>query len=161
MPPEIDQFFAGILGKKCWAVIAGPGTGSVVDLYFGEKIRRVRPLTNSALSAEERLFEGEQSLVVYSAWRIESDSEIISTSQNVGASGIDLRQILSLIGEVVVRVEFVSSFYDLQVAFSNGLKLRVFCDLSTGNEEESNYVMFNKSSSIAITPAGRMVVESR
>lgn len=161
MRDEAERFFSEIIGKNCWAVIAGPGTGSVINLYFGEKRRRARALTNPHLTPDERAFEGEKGVVVYSSWRLESTGEILSTSQNVGPDGIDLNQLLRVKGSVVDSIEFVSSLHDLRVGFSSGIALAVFCDIATGMEDDSNYVLFNETTSVAVTPTGRLAVERR
>ena len=63
--------------------------------------------------------------------------------------------------KTVSAIAFLSNVHDLQVEFDSGVSLVLFCDVALGNEMESNYVMFNKETSIAVTPSGRLVAEPR
>lgn len=56
---SVNSFFDALIGKRCWSIIAGPGTGSMASLAFGEKIRRSRPLRNPTLSSDQRELDGE------------------------------------------------------------------------------------------------------
>jgi len=48
--------------KRCWAVIAGEGTGSNFILDIGKKLRLRRRLSNETLSEVERTHRGEFAL---------------------------------------------------------------------------------------------------
>ncbi len=158
---ELEEFFSGVRGQKCWSVIGGGGSGSVISLRFGKKIRSVRPLRNPTLTEEERLFEGERTLLVYCDWRLQSADRIISTSQNVVGDEIDLGAIQEIKNKVVSHIGFTSPTHDLRLDFESDLSLMIFCDLATGNEQDSNFVMFNVDSAVAVTPRGELVIEKR
>jgi len=70
---ELTQTLKSLLGKCCWGVSAGEGTGSVFILSFGGKVPRVRPIANPHFTSTQRRYIGELSLTVRSAWRIDSD----------------------------------------------------------------------------------------
>jgi hypothetical protein len=70
MLPEVEEFFVKVRGSKCWSIIGGAGTGSVISLRFGDKVRMKQALRNPHLSMEERIFDGERSLIVYCDWRL-------------------------------------------------------------------------------------------
>jgi hypothetical protein len=160
-PPEIEEFFAEIRGRQCWSVIGGGSGGSVISLRFGERVPLKKPLTNAALSMEERLFDGERSLIIYCAWRLEAGREILCSSQSVSDEGsLDVSALGRIRNEVVAEAGFTSPFHDLRIAFGGDVVLSAFCDLAPLSDE-SNYVMFNPATSIAVTATGLLLVEGR
>jgi hypothetical protein len=160
-PPELEEFFAGLIGKSCWSVIGGVGTGSVISLHFGEKIPARRKLQNPRFTYEERNFEGELSAMFDCDWRLEDASQILSTSQNVLDDAIDLEALKRIKHRPVKHVGFTSRVHDLQIEFTEELAFGALCDWPTGNEADSNYVLFNRKTTVAVTPAGRIVVGAR
>lgn len=162
MLPEVDEFFSKVRGTNCWSVIGGAGAGSVVSLRFGQKVRLERPLRNPRLSLEERIFDGERSLIVYCDWRLEASGAILSTSQSITENGeLDLSAFDGVRNQIVSEIGFSSDLPDLRLRFGSGVVLSVFCDLAVGESEDSNYVMFNPSTSIAVAPTGQLIVERR
>lgn len=123
----ISEFFDGIIGKSCWSIIAGSGTGSMVSLAFGEKIRRERPLRNPALSPEQREFDGE--FVVFikdSPWRIVGDNAIICTSDNSNeVNGPMLSGLQRLVGSSVISVSITNDIGGLNLVFSDRLCIQL------------------------------------
>jgi hypothetical protein len=160
--PEVEEFFAGVRGRECWSVIGGAGSGSIISLRFGEKIRSKQPLHNPELSFEERIFEGERSLIVYCDWRLEAESGLLGSSQSVTEDGeLDLSPFHDVKNRIVANIGFTSRLNDLRIEFDNGIVLSVFCDLPLGDAADSNYVMFNPLTCIAITTRGSLAVEKR
>lgn len=99
----IDEFFRGIIGQTCWSVSAGPGTGSMVALYIGEKIRRARPHKNPALSPDQREFDAEFDVFIKdAAWQVTHGDEIICTSDDSNDfGGLMLSGLKRLVGRSV------------------------------------------------------------
>lgn len=161
MLPELEEFFSGIQGMPCWSVIGGAGSGSNLNLYFGRKVKRKRPLTNLSLSSDERVFEGEKCLAIYCDWRLQTAEEILCSSQSTEQNGVALESFSRIREKAVRSIAFLSQMHDLQIDFISGVSLVLFCDVELGNEMESNYVMFNERTSVAVTPSGRLVAESR
>lgn len=162
MLPEVEEFLSKVRGTSCWSIVGGAGSGSIVSLRFGEKVRLERPLKNSRLSLEERIFDGERSLIVYCDWRLETRGAILSTSQSITEHGeIDLSAFDRIKNQLVAEIGFSSDLPDLRLRFGNDIVFSVFCDLPVGESEDSNYVMFNPSTSIAVTSTGHLVVEKR
>ena len=119
-------------------------------------------MKNSRLSLEERIFDGERSLIVYCDWRLETRGTILSTSQSITEHGdIELSAFDAVKNQLVSDIEFGSDLPDLRLRFWNDIVFSVFCDLPVGESEDSNYVMFNPSASIAVTSAGQLIVERR
>lgn len=162
MLPEVEEFFVKVRGSKCWSIIGGAGTGSVISLRFGEKVRMERPLRNPGLSMEERIFDGERSLIVYCDWRLQTGNTILSTSQSITDGGDLATSALDDVkNQLVSEIGFTSDVPDLRIRFESGITLSVFCDVNVGDLEDSNYVMFNPSTSVAVTSAGQLTVERR
>jgi hypothetical protein len=160
--PEVEEFFSKVRGTNCWSIVGGAGSGSIVSLRFGEKVRLERPLKNSRLSLEERIFDGERSLIVYCDWRLETRGTILSTSQSITEHGaIDLNAFDRIKNQLVSEIGFSSDLPDLRLRFGNDIVFSVFCDLPVSESEDSNYVMFNPSTSIAVTSTGHLAVEKR
>ncbi|WP_459204474.1 hypothetical protein ACQVRV_18945 (plasmid) [Ralstonia pseudosolanacearum] len=118
------EFFGRIIGKKCWSIIAGAGTGSMMSLGFGEKIRRERSVRNTKLSPEQQDFMGEFVLFVKdSPWRIvnESNETICSSDDSNEDGGPMLAGLNRLIGRSVVSVNIANDTGGLDLLFSDGL----------------------------------------
>lgn len=158
---ESEEFFSGIKGRTCWSVIAGKGAGSNVSFRFGQKLPAKHPLNNPSLSMEERLFEGERSLIVYCAWRLELDDSISATSQGIDGETLDLGKLLALRNRRVTEISFASPVHDLRLQFVDGYMLTLFCDAALGSHAGPNYVMFNPSTTVSVSASGQLVVEQR
>jgi hypothetical protein len=159
---EATEFLTGVRGRECWSVIGGAGSGSVVSLRFGAKIRSKRPLRNPALSLEERNFEGERSLIIYCDWRLEAGGAILSSSQNTNDYGdLEMTPFDGVKNNTVTDIAFSSPMHDLRIEFSSGIALSIFCDLAVRGDGDSNYVMFNPLTCISVTTQGKLIVERR
>jgi hypothetical protein len=45
-------------GTTCWGIAAGQNTGSVIDLHFGEKLDRPKPIRNPFLPPDLQRYHG-------------------------------------------------------------------------------------------------------
>lgn len=124
---SISYFFDALIGKRCWSVIAGPDTGSMASLAFGEKIRRSRPLRNSTLSSDQREFDGE--LVVFikgSEWSIFYEKyPVCSSNDSNEINGPMLAGLQRLIGRKVVEVNITDALGGLDLFFDGALRLQL------------------------------------
>lgn len=146
---------------ECWAIIAGEGTGSHVDLFFGQKIVRKKPLTNPYLSDVAKKFDSEFSLFVEEcAWRVESGTEVLCGSMSENSNdGIMLNGLMALLNQKVSNVVFLTPSLDLKIEFKNGLKFILFCN--TFFDDEDNYSFFSPSNVFTAKGYGHMVIEKR
>lgn len=109
--------------KKCWYV--SDGVGTTFQLALGKKCLRAAPLLNKCQSAHFRKFEGEVNLLIWCAWRLETKTKILTSSDDAVASvAHNLRRIA---GQVVTNVEVALPSWDIMLEFSNRLLLHVFC----------------------------------
>lgn len=116
-----------LIGKPVWSAIGGGSGGTTVVFDLGAKVPRDRPVENSALSEDERNYEGELSLMVICAWRVEMEGIGIVSGSRDTDDEIMMSGPNRLIGETVADIS-VNSFLDLQVVFRGGACLRLFCN---------------------------------
>lgn len=123
-------FFSELMGKKCWSVIGGGATGSMLYFHIGRQMARDKPLRNPTLTETERKFTGEFSIFIQNAhWEIFRAAESIADctdDNNPGGrmlSGVDL-----LIGNEVIDYRYSSDSSNFTVSFLHGFSLVVYCD---------------------------------
>ncbi|MBV9123746.1 MAG: hypothetical protein JO112_10350, partial [Planctomycetes bacterium] len=105
---------------------SGGGAGSTFQLALGGKVRRPLPLKNPAHAEDFRQFEGEVSLFVWCAWRLDAlDRPVTSWDDTEESVAAGLEQ---LVGSRIDTIEVVPPAWDMTLKFSNSLWLRVFCD---------------------------------
>lgn len=124
----VNEFFGRLIGKRCWSIIAGAGTGSMMSLAFGEKFRRERPLRNPTLSPEQRDFMGEFVIFVKeSPWRVvnENNDTICDSGDDNAAGGPMLTGLQRLIGGSVVSINIANDAGGLNLLFSDGLCIQL------------------------------------
>lgn len=166
---SIKRYFVSnlmiLIGKECWSIVAGKGTGSVVSIDFGIKIARKRPLRNTLLSDEQRQFEPELSLFVKCAWRINSDKNIICSSTDSNSNdGPMVNGLKMLVGHKVKSIDIEYPALDLKIIFDNDLRFYIFCNETNIDNNHSNYTFsyYDMSSSgDSSLPIKSFTVESR
>lgn len=140
-----------LIEKPCWLVIAGKGTGSIVHLGFGEKNLRDRPLKNTCISEEERLFYPDISLMIYCAWRLSlADKILCGWRSSNKAGGEMLSGLLLLKSKSVTDVVIYPLGFDLELIFEGDLRLQIFCDITTNDEADNNYELFTMDKIIEV-----------
>lgn len=127
----VGEIKSRLIGLECWYVSTGVGVGGTFSLALGNHIRRSRPLSNSTHSEEFRNYEGEANVYVWCTWRLDGPEEPLSSSDDTDDG---IRQGLSqLVGCTITNVAVASPAWDLQLMFSSGAKLHVFCDHVPGD----------------------------
>ena len=156
----IDQFEVSlnqIVGLKCWGVIAGSGTGSVIDIQLGDRIRRRKPLKNPTLTDEQQKFESAFALFIECVWRLDSESRVICGAWDDNSEGgVMITGLRQLVGCTVSSIDILRPSLDLSVSFlgCNGkLNLKVFCDSVNSIDADDNYSL--------ATPSGHYVIGNR
>ncbi|QDG73523.1 hypothetical protein [Janthinobacterium tructae] len=144
-----NEFYERLIGKDCWSIIAGPGTGSMVSFYFGGKIRRERPLKNSTLSLEQRQFDGEFVIFVkHSEWNVLHENEIICTSNdNNEKNGKMLYGLNILVGKSIVFARITNEYGGLNLEFSEGWFLNLIG--IENNTDLDSYSLFHSGKLIS------------
>jgi hypothetical protein len=135
-----NEALALLVGQPCWGVLAGAGTGSHFDLQLGAMISRVTPRRNSTLAPRVRDHDPDLSLFVTCSWRIDSpDSVVGGCWEGNGPAGSMLGSLHSLVDQTIAAASATGPARDLEVCFSNGHVLRVFCDQTDELEPADNY----------------------
>jgi hypothetical protein len=143
---QLESAISSFREQKCWSVIAGAGSGSLITLAFGRKVRRTRSLRNQHLTEVQRDFEGELELYVECAWRLETTTSVICTStSNNEHGGTMLGGLEKLIGTTIVEAKLTHPAMDIKIAFDNGLTLVVFADQANEADKYCNYTVSEKS----------------
>jgi hypothetical protein len=133
MPRRINSILKTASGKKCWHITVGGVTFPNFTLALGRKIKRESPLQNPKQSKQFRNYEGELSFFVRCSWRLEHGQSMIASSDDEEADGSKgLRKIL---GKVLVGVKVEPPAWDLELTFSDGWRLKIFCDRSDSEPE--------------------------
>jgi hypothetical protein len=128
---EVAQYLTPIVGMTCWHVGAGEGTGSSFHLALGKKVPRSVPLRNAPQNDEYREYQGEASLLVWCAWRLDAAMAPITSSDETDST--IARALDILIGQKILEVRVFPPASDLLIGFSGNLQLRVFCDHVPGD----------------------------
>jgi len=114
-----------MVGQKCWHVSAGGATVPSFLVVMGDRIPRKTPLANAAQPDEFRQARGSIELLVWSAWRVQTDTEVLASSDQ-GEVGLDA--VRSLVGIEITAVECDPPAWDLRLRFSNGHTIATFSD---------------------------------
>lgn len=159
---EVNSSLSRLRGLVCWAIVAGKGTGTTIDIHFGQKIPRKQALKNTLLSEEVRLYEGEYGIFVRCSWRIDSKSDVICGCwEDNSINGAVRRELDSLIGSTVLDFSVLKPGLDLSLELSCGKFLKLFCDQTDCDEEVDNYIIFDGNITLSVGPKSRVEVATR
>lgn len=157
---ELSRLIASLNGLECWHVSCGGAAGPTFQLVLGGKVRRAAPLKNPAATEEFRQFEGEMGLYVWCAWRLDGTEAPVTSwddMQDTVVAGLE-----KLVGSRIDAIEIIPPAYDLNILFSNSLRLRVFCDHVPGEPSfDGNWDLRTQEMSIVVGPGTRLRTESR
>lgn len=158
--PDLLSLLHSIRGLPCWYVSTGGAAGSTFQLALGGKVLRQVPLRNAAHPEEYRKFEGEVSLLVWCAWRLDSVDAPL-TSWDDAEAGV-ANGLGKLVGRVVESAEAAPPAWDLTVRFSGDLTLHLFCDHVPGDPSfDGNYDLRRDDVIVAVGPGPRLCIEQR
>ena len=113
-----------LVDKVLWGVAAGRGTGSLLTLHFGAKLRRRRSLDNPNISESLRTHEGEFVLFVKCGWHIEQAGiRIADDASSNRSNGKMLKALHLLLRRTVRKVTLAKN--DVSVDFSGNLGIHL------------------------------------
>lgn len=113
-------------GARCWYVSVGAPTLPTFHLVMGDQIPRERPLRRTDAPEAFRKYTGSVELLVWSAWRLQCEEEVIGGSRQAGDAIVSA--VSRLRGETLQDVACVAPAWDINVVFTGGFRLSVFCD---------------------------------
>jgi len=156
---DINTYLGLLKNQECWSIIAGPATGSVVSLGFGEKIPRNKPDNAPYFSADENMFDAGISLLIYCSWRLSKCEEVICSwiSPNK-RNGEMLKSLALLRNKKILNINISQIVYDLDIYFEDDLCLQLFCD-ATNNKYNENYIFFIENAAYTVGMNGHLEAE--
>jgi len=124
-----------LLSQRCWAVVAGNGTGAQVSLHFGRKLTRSRVIDNPEIIPELRTHLGEAILFIECKWSLSSKGKTLFDSEAEEDSNEKMeRSVTRLLGASVRQVEVTMPPKRIAFTFDNGTVLTLDAD----EQQESN-----------------------
>lgn len=156
---ELGQRLDALLGLRCWYVSCGGAAGPTFTLVLGKKVARPVPLTNLAHAENYRQNEGEANLLVWCSWRLdEPDQPVTSSDDTTQAIAQGLGRI---VGATLTSLEASPPAWDLKLAFSNGLRLSVFCDHVPGDPSfDGNWELWQQDKAFFVGPGNQVLAET-
>jgi hypothetical protein len=152
-----------LVGKRCWGIVAGANTGSVLDLHLGQKLLRQHQVRNPTLPEDLRQNRGELSLFIQCAWRLEDKERVIcGWGEDFSHGGPLGKGIQLIVDQPIERVSIRRPSFDLTLYFANSLMLQVFCDQTELSEEHGmNYALLAPGYSYTVATRSQLVREGR
>jgi len=140
-----------LIGKECWAVIAGKGRGSNVDLRIGEKLPMKEPINNLSISEDARKYDSEYALFILCTWRIDNDEKVVCGSWDYNLeNGKMLKGLNLLIGNKILDSYLTEPALDLTLRFSSNINIKIFCDQTNEKDDYDNYDLFTPTEIITV-----------
>jgi len=160
---DLDSILQRIVGKECSSVIAGAGSGSIVNIGFGELRRRKVPVSNNpTLDERDKYFDSELQLFVHSAWRIIKDGRVHAGWRDAALEdGQIYSQLKNFVGKKVVSITVDKVTNDVCIHFHAGSAFNVLCDITNSDEADSNFDFFTQEEIYSVAIDGSIFSESR
>jgi hypothetical protein len=141
---------------------ADAGTGPVVDLKVGRKILRKIPLRNPHLSRLQRKYDSKYAIFILCVWRVDSKSKVVCGCWDDNTeNGEMLAGLRRLVGSTITSVNVKKPAWDLDLTFSNGLVLRVFCASVNLVDMDDNYSVFLPEGIFTVSTRSKLLKEQR
>jgi hypothetical protein len=144
---------------ECWSVVGGRGTGSVILIKLGERVRREREIANSSLTEEERQFDPLFSLMIWCSWRVEMSRKVVGSWVALTESGeLEPTGALGMKGRHLTGFHLDDPIPDLQLDFDD-LRLSLFVDTLSKDKDDEAYAVQVRSRTYGVFANGTMDVE--
>ena len=135
-----------------------------MELYIGAKIPRKVPAEGDwldVLDEQARLNEPECDIFIHCSWRLDGPAGTIASSGELDEhEDPRVRNLLGLIGETIENVDLFLPVGDMNLRFSNGKILKVFCDATTLCDNPSNWAVIGPKPLLVIAKGGNVRVVS-
>jgi len=139
-----------LVSRRCWYVSSGGATAPSFTLICGDKVPRPKPLANPMHPQEFREFRGSHELLVWCSWRLEQRDAVLASSAQERLGTAELNRMCDA---TVESVDCTPPAWDLRIAFSNGLRLVVFCDnVEPGSPIGENWELWTPEVNVAVGP---------
>ena len=128
-----------LVGEECWGVVGGVGTGSIIRLSIGKKFLRDRPVENSHIGNEERMYSASLGFMISCPWRIENEFEVFCGSHHTNESHGPYKDGFNQIrGQKIIQIICENPSFDLSLKFENAVVLKIHCS-SIGVDADECY----------------------
>lgn len=153
---ELIALLARAEGRPCWRAYTSAGNSP--GLLLGRKVRRAvadamkaHPRWKDLPPESERFFTSEVQFIIWCSWRLDADDQPITSSddaeETAGAA------IGELSGTTLQSAKVSGPAGDLELHFSNGQCLRVFCDHVPGDPSfDGNWELRIERSHVMVGP---------
>jgi hypothetical protein len=147
-----------LIGAKCLGVIAGTGSGSMMTVELGKPVKRGGPVKNEYLSDLLRNYRGEYCVFAQGcAWRLDRKQKVVCGWHEEEA--VIRRSMSALAGRRLVAIEICNPALDLNLFFSGGYVLRLFCDQTMS--ESDNYAIRFPDCWYSVGPRSELAMSQR
>ena len=157
----VDDVERALSHMPCWYVSCGGSAASSFELALGAKIPRdeIAVPPGCPITEFDR-FQGETNLLVWCSWRLDGgDSPLTSSDDTMEHLTAGLRR---LVGERTLEAKVDLPGWDLQIPFTNDLRLRIFCDHLPGEPSfDGNWDLFLPDRTISINVGCICTIEPR
>lgn len=148
----VRQELQNIVGRACWNVNSGEAVGTTFQLSFGEKIPRLKPLTNPTLTDEYRHNDGETNLLVWCSYRLLRDGAMVASDRT---SEKAIHQILKAsVLHSCPKIVTISESADLVIEFDNGVVVDIFANCIRCGRTANHWDIWTRKRGLFATTTG-------
>lgn len=140
---KAKRYIKEFVGKLCWDVGCGRNVGSSFSLQLGRKVK----VNTFAYSKTPRKLSfrtvGEHNLLVWCSWRLSKKDNLVVTSDDCENHYKWCKYLRKLAGHKITKAKILNSFFDMQIDFTDGYQLNIFCDHGTREPSiDTNWEIF-------------------
>jgi hypothetical protein len=156
---DLTSALGQLIGKECWSVIGGRGTGSVIVISLGERVLREREISNSCLTEDERRFDALFSSMIWCSWRVERAGRVVGTWGALTETGeLEPTGALALKGRRLSGFELDDPIPDLRLDFGD-VRLSLFADYLSDDPGEAAYTVAIPAGTYSVSADGEIQFE--
>ena len=156
---ELAAFVARVDGLPCWRAYTSAGNSP--GLLLGRKVRRAQADAmkdhhrwKDLPPDSDRFFTSEVLFIAWCSWRLDGEDQPISSSDD--SEGSASAAIGELAGTSLKSAKVSAPAGDLELRFSNGQCLRVFCDHVPGDPSfDGNWELRVDRSHVMVGPGAQ------
>ena len=153
MQERIKELLQDVEGTPCWSAIIGSASDFPFVLHLGERLRRSLRLANPRLSFLQRTYEGEYTLLVECAWRVDSPERVVASCWDEP----DVRQaaLERLVDQKVCAITAEPPGFDLVMKFDDGHVLRCLSVETDAGRSRDNWHLYTPTALLRVGPGAK------
>lgn len=147
-----------LVGQPIWSANAGPRDDYVLSLEIGDQQRRSLRLSNPRLSFLKRTYEGSHGVLVECPWRVDGPTGVWVSCFGVleKKDPLPAETVAALEGRTIVGAEVRAPAWDLDLALSGGVTLRLFSLEVSARTGRDNWSIWWPEGSLRVGPYGHV-----